>query len=95
MDYAIKIQKVFRGWIYRLKRLPLIMYKLQEILQKQSFQFSYDNEDGRLNSCIDEDGIISILYDIFGERIKKPKIRMWYDILAFDYLYGWIPINIK
>ena len=20
---------------------------------------------------------------------------MWYDILAFDYLYGWIPINIK
>ena len=20
---------------------------------------------------------------------------MWYDILAFDYMYGWIPINIK
>ncbi len=20
---------------------------------------------------------------------------MWYDILAFDYKYGWIPINIK
>jgi hypothetical protein len=20
---------------------------------------------------------------------------MWYDILAFDYIYGWIPINIK
>lgn len=20
---------------------------------------------------------------------------MWYDILAFDYLYGWLPINIK
>jgi hypothetical protein len=20
---------------------------------------------------------------------------MWYDILAYDYMYGWIPINIK
>ena len=20
---------------------------------------------------------------------------MWYDILAFDYMYGWISINIK
>lgn len=20
---------------------------------------------------------------------------MWYDLLAFDYMYGWIPINIK
>ena len=20
---------------------------------------------------------------------------MWYDILTFDYIYGWIPINIK
>ena len=20
---------------------------------------------------------------------------MWYDILAFDYMYGWLPINIK
>jgi hypothetical protein len=92
---ATTIQKVFRGWIFRLKRLPLIMYKIQNILQIQSFQFSHDNEDGRINSCIDEDGIITILSENFGERIKKPKIRMWYDILAFDYLYGWIPINIK
>jgi hypothetical protein len=89
------IQKVFRGWIFRLKRLPLIMYKIQRILQTQRFQFSHNNEDGRINSCIDEDGIIIILFENFGERIKRPKIRMWYDILAFDYLYGWIPINIK
>ena len=20
---------------------------------------------------------------------------MWYDILVFDYMYGWLPINIK
>jgi len=92
---AIKIQKVFRGWLFRLKRLPLIMYKIQRILQSQSFQFSHDNEDGRINSCIDEEAVITILFDKLDVRIKKPKIRMWYDILAFDYLYGWIPINIK
>jgi hypothetical protein len=91
----IKIQKVFRGWIFRLKRLPLIMYKIQNILQRQSFQFAKNNEDGRINSCIDEESVILILIDNLGGRIKKPKIRMWYDILAFDYLYGWIPINIK
>lgn len=95
MDLVIRIQSLFRGWIFRLKRLPLIMYKIQRILQIQSFQFSQDNDDGRINSCIDEDSIITILFENFRERIKKPKIRMWYDILAFDYLYGWIPINIK
>ncbi len=40
--------------------------------------------------------IIHLLITKFTqERIRIPKIRMWYDILAFDYLYGWIPINIK
>lgn len=91
----IKIQKWFRGCIIRLKRLPLIMYKMKKYLEIQVFQFSNYNEDGRINSCIDENEIIKLLIEKFGERIKKPKIRMWYDILAFDYMYGWIPINIK
>ena len=92
---SIKIQKWFRGCLYRLNHLPLIMYKIQKYLQLQAFQFSTLNEDGRINSCIDEDGVIKLLIEKFGERIKTPKIRMWYDILAFDYMYGWIPINIK
>jgi hypothetical protein len=91
----IKIQKWFRGCILRLKQLPLIMYKIKKYLKSQSFQFSNQNEDGRINSCIDEDKVIKLLIEKFGEKIKKPKIRMWYDILAFDYMYGWIPINIK
>jgi hypothetical protein len=91
----IKIQKWFRGCIFRLKRLPLIMYKIQKYLKLQTFHFSKQNEDGRINSCIDEDNIINLLIENFCEKIKKPKIRMWYDILAFDYIYGWIPINIK
>ena len=92
---ATKIQKWFRGCILRLNQLPLIMYKLQKYLKSQSFKFSSQSEDGRINSCIDEDVVIELLVEKFGDRIKKPKIRMWYDILAFDYTYGWLPINIK
>ena len=91
----IKIQKWFRGCILRLKQLPLIMYKIKKYLKLQAVQFSTQNEDGRINSCIDEDEVIKLLIEKFGEKIKKPKIRMWYDILAFDYMYGWIPNNIK
>ena len=91
----IKIQKWFRGCILRLKQLPLIMYKIKKYLKLQSFQFSAQTEDGRINSCFDEDEVIKLLIENFGKKIKKPKIRMWYDILAFDYMYGWIPINIK
>jgi hypothetical protein len=91
----IKIQKWFRGCILRLKQLPLIMYKIKKYLKLQAFKFSKQNEDGRINSCIDENEVIKLLIEKFGEKIKKPKIRMWYDILAFDYMYGWIPINIK
>ena len=75
------------------------MYKLQETLKNKAkssqFSFSTENDDGRINSCIDEDHIIQILVDKFGSRIQKPKIRMWYDLIAYDYQCGWIPINIK
>jgi len=91
----IKIQSWFRGCIVRLKQLPLIMYKIQNYLKQQFFQFSNQNEDGRINSSIDENKVIKLLIEKFGDKIKKTKIRMWYDILAFDYTYGWIPINIK
>ena len=92
---AIKIQKWYRGCVVRRGRLPTIMYKMQLHLKMQSIQFSTQNDDGRINSCIDEEHIIQLLVDKFGNRIKKPKARMWYDILAYDYMYGWIPINIK
>jgi hypothetical protein len=91
----IKIQKWFRGCILRLKQLPLIMYKIKKYLESKLFHFSTKNKDGRINSCIDENKLISLLIKKFGDKIKKPKIRMWYDILAFDYIYDWIPINIK
>ena len=93
--HIIKIQKWFRGCILRLKQMPLIMYKIQKYISSISFQFSHQNEDGRINSCLDETEVKKLLYDKFTNRIQLPKIRIWYDILAFDYIYGWIPINIK
>ena len=52
-------------------------------------------DDGRINSTIDEDTIIKLLLKKFGKRIEKPEKRMWYDILVFDSIIGWIPVNIK
>lgn len=92
---VIQIQKWFRGCILRLKRLPLIMYKVQKYLISQKLEFSRKTDDGRINSCMDESEIIDSLIKKFGNKIIKAKKRMWYDILAFDYIYGWIPINIK
>lgn len=92
---AIKIQTWYRGCVLRLKRLPLIMYVIQKYLKVQELTFSTQNEDGRINSCDDEEIVIKLLIQNFGQRIKKPNIRMWYDILVYDYRYGWIPINIK
>jgi hypothetical protein len=97
MDEAkvVNVQKWFRGCILRLKRLPLIMYKIQKYLKAQTFQFSKNNKDGRINSCVDEDEVIRLLISKFGERVKVPEIRNWYDILVFDGMYGWVPVNIK
>ena len=91
----IKIQSWFRGCMYRMKRLPLILYTFQTYLKTKAIQFSTQNDDGRINSCMDEAVVIKILIEKFGDRIKAAKPRHWYDLLALDYMYGWIPINIK
>jgi hypothetical protein len=93
--HAIKIQSWIRGYLFRMRRLPLILYRVQHHLKSMPFCFSTQNEDGRINSCYDEDEVIKILIEKFGNKIKKPKIRMWYDILLYDNICGWIPVNIK
>ena len=87
--HIITIQKWFRGNIYRLKHLPLILYKIKNYLLLQKLLLSNKHEDGRINSSIDENIIIDIIIKKFGDRIKR------YDILIFDYIYGWLPVNIK
>ena len=93
---SITIQRMVRGYMLRMKRLPLIMYSVQEYLRSEIINFSTIHEDGRINSCIDEEKIVKVLIKKFGKRIRKsPKARMWYDILVFDYRCGWLPVNLK
>ena len=55
---CVKIQKVFRGYLFRLKRLPLILYIVQKYLKNASVNLSLLSQDGRVNSSIDEISII-------------------------------------
>ena len=91
----ILIQKCFRGWRVRKRHLPLILYRIRTYLKSITFNFSSQTNDGRVNSSLDEDEIIKLLVKKFNHLIKKPKSRMWYDILLYDRLYGWLPVNIK
>ena len=91
----IKIQKNIRGYLCRIKLLPLFLRVIQNYLSSILYSFSNSTDDGRINSFIDENNIIKILYSKYGDRIRIPKIRMWYDILIYDRVYGWLPVNIK
>ena len=93
--YCVKIQKVFRGYLFRLKRLPLILYIVQKYLKNSPLNLSLIAQDGRVNSSIDEISIIQFLNIKYSNKIRVPNSRMWYDILLFDNLIGWIPVNIK
>ena len=92
---AIIIQRYTRGFMYRLKKLPLIMYIIQQFLSTQNYNFINLNNDGRINSNFDEDKIIDILINKFGQKIKRPAIRNWFDVGIYDNYYGWLPVNIK
>ena len=91
----ILIQKHIRGYLFRLKRLPLILYIIQNYLSTINYEFINLNQDGRINSNFDEDKIIDILINKFKNKIRKPSIRNWFDVGIYDNYYGWLPVNIK
>ncbi len=92
---ALIIQRMYRGHSIRNERLPNILYKIQSHLSGIGIESCTLSDDGRTNSCFDEGNIIEYLEQQFPGRIKKPDIRMWYDILVKDYKYEWLPVNIK
>ena len=77
------------------QNIPLILQSMQKYLKSNNIKCDKSNDDGRINSCIDEDNIIHLLLKKYKNNIIRPKIRMWYDILVKDIKYGWLPVNIK
>ena len=51
---------------------------------------SKKHPDGRLNSNIDEDAIITQLEDKYGDAVERAPARHWYDVKLFGF-----PVNIK
>lgn len=93
---AIKIQKWYRGSMCRAKRLPNVMYAMQQFLSEEKIVLPKKSNGGRNNSSHDEVAIIKLLKKRFGKRIEEAKkTNWWYDILVIDYRYGSIPVNIK
>jgi hypothetical protein len=70
---------------------PSILIEVVEFLNSISISVSEKHGDGRVNSIDDEDTIIDLLIEKYGEEnIEKPKERNWWDVKVFGY-----PLNIK
>lgn len=71
--------------------------ELKEIFEnyKYNFNLTLENDDGRLNSAINESKVIAEINTIFNsENIIYAKVREWYDI-ALQFENNFYPINIK
>ena len=70
---------------------PSILVEVVEYLNNTAITVSEKHGDGRVNSIDDEDTIIDLLIEKYGEEnIQKPKERNWWDVKVFGY-----PLNIK
>lgn len=49
-----------------------------------------DHEDGRVNSIADEETVITLLEEKYGDAIERPKAREFFDVRIFGY-----PVQIK
>ncbi len=91
------MEALLKGFIYRRKNLPNSIKYIQKILIEENIKCSKKMNDGRTNSYIDEDKIIDILKKdiLLKNRLFIPPARHWFDIAIKDFIYGWLPINIK
>ena len=69
---------------------PTELQNAVDYLNTLTINVSESHEDGRVNSIDDEDTIIDLLVEKFGENIETPPPRCWWDIKVFGY-----PLNIK
>ena len=69
---------------------PTELQNAVDYLNTLTINVSESHEDGRVNSIDDEDTIIDLLVEKFGDNIETPPPRCWWDIKVFGY-----PLNIK
>ena len=69
---------------------PPELVTVVKYLNSINISVSEGHEDGRVNSIVDEDTVIDLLIQKFGDAIEKPKARNWWDIKVFGY-----PLNFK
>ena len=72
-------------------KLPKILEDVTDFLQKQAVDVCNEADDGRINSIKDEDTIIEVMLDEYGEENIIPQLpRWWYDVGTFGHI-----VNIK
>ena len=69
---------------------PSELVEVVEYLNSLTIEVSENHEDGRVNSIDDEDTVIDLLIEKYGDNIDKPPARCWWDIKVFGY-----PLNFK
>ena len=69
---------------------PKQLVEALEYLNTLTIAVSESHEDGRVNSIDDEDTIIDLLIEKYGDNVEKPPARCWWDIKVFGY-----PLNFK
>ena len=69
---------------------PIELIEAVEYLNTLTIQVSENHEDGRVNSIDDEDTVIDLLIEKYGDNIEKPPARCWWDVKVFGY-----PLNFK
>lgn len=69
---------------------PQILIEVVEYLNSISIRVSENHEDGRVNSIDDEQTMVKLLIQKYGNNIEVPKARSWWDVKVFGY-----PLNIK
>jgi hypothetical protein len=70
---------------------PKILVEVIQFLNSIKIDVSENHEDGRVNSIDDEDTIIDLLIEKYGEKnIQRPVAREWWDVRVFGY-----PLQLK
>tara|TARA_Y100001951_G_scaffold95912_1_gene93935 strand:+ start:660 stop:1259 length:600 start_codon:yes stop_codon:yes gene_type:complete len=69
---------------------PSKLVEAVEYLNSLTIEVSENHEDGRVNSIDDEDTVIDLLIEKYGDNVEKPPARCWWDLKLFGY-----PLNFK